>query len=329
MPSVDPVTGGQPLRPGDAAPEPPAPTAPLGEWVAWAEATLQSADVPSPRADAEWLAAHVAGQGRGEVRAAIVTGRPWPTEPAALAARYAALVSDRAARVPLQHLTGTAAFRGLELAVGPGVFIPRPETELLAGWAVEAVAEWARTHPGVPPRAADLCTGSGAIAAALAAEVPAAAGLRVTAIELDPQAHAWAERNLAAYRNVDLRLGDATRPPADLAGRCGVIVSNPPYVPAAARPRDPEVARHDPPLALYGGDDGLDVMRGVIAAAGVLAAPGAVLLVEHGEAQGAAVRGMVKRAGLWQAAETLPDLTGRDRVTRAHLRGANLWEGSE
>ena len=180
------------------------------------------------------------------------------------------LVARRATRIPLQHLTGRAYFRHLTLEVGPGVFVPRPETEVV----VEAVLDEVRglTARGVRrPVVVDLCTGSGAIAASVAVETPAP---RSPPSSCRPRRSPGRERNLAALE-VDLRLGDAAAAFADLDGAVDVVVSNPPYVPPGAVIRDPEVLEHDPPLALWGGgDDGLDVMRGVVARAAGLLRPG-------------------------------------------------------
>ena len=159
-------------------------------------------------------------------------------------AAYDALLARRAAREPLQHLTGTAYFRHVELLVGPGVFVPRPETELLAGWAIDALADVEQ------PVVVDLGTGSGAIAKAMADEVP---GARVHAVELDDAAHGWAERNLAGT-GVDLRHGDMADAFDDLAGTVDVVICNPPYIPLDAwESVEPEVRDHDPQLALWSG----------------------------------------------------------------------------
>jgi release factor glutamine methyltransferase len=275
---------------------------------------LAAAGVPSPAADADELAAHVLGRPRAEVAAAALRGvRIDPDN----ARTLEDLLDARAARVPLQHLTGRAPFRTVELAVGPGVFVPRPETEVVAGLAVDEAAAAARA--GASPLVVDLCTGSGAIAVAVAVEVPAA---RVVAVELDPLAHAWARRNVDALApDVDLREGNAvgadTRVLADLAGQVDVVVVNPPYVPDGARPVDPEVAEHDPHVALYGGGaDGLDVPRGVVAAAAGLLCGGGLLVMEHGDAQGASTRRLVERPG-WHDLRTAEDLTGRPRALLA------------
>jgi release factor glutamine methyltransferase len=284
----------------------------LAELLRDARSRLAAAGVPTPDADVELLAAHAFGLTRGELGSAVLRGAPG-AGPAVTA--FEELVAERARRVPLQHLTGTAPFRTVELAVGPGVFVPRPETEVVAGVAIEEALRL--RHPLV----VDLCTGSGAIAVAVAVEVPAA---RVVAVELDPLASAWARRNVdAAGRSphgsvVDLRQGDAvgadTGVLADLAGAVDVVVANPPYIPHGARPVDPEVADHDPELALYGGGaDGLAVPRGVVASARGLLRAGGMLVMEHGDAQGSRVRRLVEGPD-WHDVRTAEDLTGRPRA---------------
>jgi release factor glutamine methyltransferase len=291
----------------------PALDAVLGE----AAERLARAGVAAARSDATRLAGHVLGLAPGEVAAAAVTGRRLDPGDAD---RLDRLVAQRADRVPLQHLTGRAAFRTLELAVGPGVFVPRPETEVVAGLAIEA----ARAVPG-RPLVVDLCAGSAAIALSVAVEVPAA---RVVALELEPHALAWAEVNVQrlAPERVELRAGDVAGADggvlADLAGRVDVVVSNPPYIPPGARPVDPEVADHDPDAALYGGGpDGLAVPRAVVAVAVALLRPGGVLVMEHGDAQAAAGRRLASAAA-WAQVRTVADLTGRDRALVALRRPA-------
>ncbi|PPK98668.1 release factor glutamine methyltransferase [Kineococcus xinjiangensis] len=271
---------------------------------------LDAAGVGSARADAELLLAHAAGVEPARLRVLAVLGEPVPGD---VAERFERLLEQRAARVPLQHLTGRAPFRGVELAVGPGVFVPRPETEVVAGLAV---AEALRC--GEAPVVVDLCAGSGAIAIAVAMEVP---GARVHAVELDPMAHAWAERNVAALApGVDLRLGDAHRALPELDGAVDVVVSNPPYVPPGAVPVDPEVRDHDPELALYGGgEDGLEVPRRVIAAAARLLRPGGYLVWEHAEVQAEAAAAALAGPH-WAEVSGHADLTGRSRATSARRR---------
>jgi release factor glutamine methyltransferase len=279
------------------------PEEPLRAALAEVTARLAAAGCPSPRADALALAAHVLRLRTGEVAAAELRGSPLPAEAAEALDR---LVDERARRVPLQHLTGTAGFRGLELAVGPGVFVPRPETELVAGAAVDATRA-----AGAAPLVVDLCTGSGAIAAAVAHEVP---GAVVHAVEVDPQAHAWAARNLAGS-GVVLHLADATDPgaePRGLDGLVDVVVSNPPYVPDDMEPVDPEVADHDPAVALYGGPNGLGVPRRVAARAAHLLRPGGTLVMEHAHGQQARLLRALAGAG-WAGGTGHADLAGRER----------------
>lgn len=267
---------------------------------------LAAAGVPDPLVDAELLAGHVRGLRRGEVQAAIMRGDALGAQDAEA---FQALIDRRAAREPLQHLTGTAPFRHLELAVGPGVFVPRPETEIVAQFAIDALLADAAPAPvGI-----DLCTGSGAIALAMATEVPHA---RIFAVELSPDAHGWAARNTAGAENLALVLGDLTDTLEDLDGDASVVISNPPYVPDDAIPRDLEVRLHDPSMALYGGADGLDIVRLLSTRAMRLLRPGGLLVIEHGELQGTAVRALLDRDG-WRAPTTHPDLTHRDRATTA------------
>jgi len=282
---------------------------------------LAGAGVASARADAEQLAAHVLAVPRGELLAAAVRGdRVDPAQ----AEQFEQLLVRRVAREPLQHLTGVADFRRIELGVGPGVFVPRPETEVLAGLAVDEASLVAGQGRADRPLVVDLCTGSGAVALAIADEV---ARVRVVAVELDPAALAWAARNvhrLPAGRQVELRRGDAahadTGVAADLTGQVDVLVANPPYIPAGARPVDPEVAQYDPPLALFGGgQDGLDLPRAVVAAAAGLLRPGGLLLMEHADVQGAATRALAGEE-LWADVHTVADLSGRDRVLSARRR---------
>ncbi len=223
---------------------------------------------------------------------------------------YDALVARRAAREPLQHLTGTAAFRHVELAVGPGVFVPRPETELLAGWAIEHLAGLDR------PVVVDLCTGSGAIARAIADEVPAAT---VHAVELDEGALAWAERNLAGT-GVDLRHGDLATAFDDLVGTVDVVVCNPPYIPLEAWESVAAEARdHDPHLALFSGQDGLDAIRVLERRAAELLRPGGVVGAEHADVQGESAPGVFAATGRWSDVADHRDLAGRARYVTARL----------
>ncbi|MES1212671.1 MAG: peptide chain release factor N(5)-glutamine methyltransferase, partial [Leifsonia sp.] len=259
------------------------------------------------------LLGHVLGLSRGQVQAKAVVDAAIDPEQ-----RLAVLeaVERRAAREPLQHITGRAPFRGLELAVGPGVFVPRPETESVAQAAIDALL----AVPSPAPRAIDLGTGSGAIAISIATEVPHS---EVVAVENAPRAFVWARQNVrqAAAPNLRLIFADLAELPAELDGApldgtFDVVVSNPPYIPLGAVPRDPEVRLHDPEAALYGGADGLDVVRGISIRAAALLRPGGTLVLEHGEQQGAAVRELLGADG-WRAPATFRDLLGRDRTTTA------------
>ena len=279
------------------------PPAPRRRLVDAAAARLAAAGVESPDADARLLLAHVLGVELS--RLPLVDDVPPP-----LAEQYDVLVARRAAREPLQHLTGVAWFRHVELAVGPGVFVPRPETELLAGWAVERASELAA------PVLVDLGTGSGAIARAIVDEAPHA---RVHAVELDPAAHAWALRNLAGT-GVDLRQGDLGSAFDDLARTVDVVVSNPPYIPHEAwESVAAEVRDHDPDLALYATGDGLDTIRVVEQRAALLLRPGGVVGVEHADAQGTSAPAVFTATARWEQVRDHPDLAGRARFLTARL----------
>ncbi|MGW9631683.1 peptide chain release factor N(5)-glutamine methyltransferase [Agromyces sp. NPDC055520] len=280
----------------------------LRDLRAQAVAALASAGLPDSEVDAELLLGHVLGLSRGELQARMVVGGEMSE---ADAAALDALVGRRARREPLQHITGRAAFRNLDLQVGPGVFVPRPETEQVAQLAIDALASSAEPEPiGV-----DLGTGSGAIALALATEVPHA---RVWAVEKSPEAFVWAKRNVAeaAAPNLELVFGDLADALPELDGLVAVVVSNPPYVPLREMPRDPEVRLHDPELALYGGADGLDVVRVLSRRALALLRPGGVLVIEHGEQQSASIAEVLAADG-WRAIAHHRDLTTRERATTA------------
>lgn len=273
---------------------------------------LRAAGVPSPRVDAELLAAHVLGVPRGRLAAMALAGSQIP---AGDAERFTDLVTERAGRVPLQHLTGLAPFRHLELRVGPGVFIPRPETEQVAQLALDQLARMAAERPASwRPRVVDLGTGSGALAASIAAEHPTA---EVHAVELSVQAAAWAELNLAPL-GVTLHQRDLREVPEEWESSFDVVVSNPPYIPAGMVPREEEVRVHDPELALYGGgDDGLAMPHAVIETAKRLLMPGGWFILEHAEVQALALAEHCRRDSSLSQVSTHQDLTGRDRATSA------------
>jgi len=277
----------------------------LRALLAEASERLAAAGVPSPANDAEVLLSAVLDVHRGS----LLLG----TEVSAdQRAEFAALVERRAQRIPLQHLVGSTGFRYVDIAVGPGVFTPRPETELLAGWAVAEAAGITDRAPVV----VDLCTGSGAIARSLAHEVPVA---QVHAVELDPDAVAWAERNLAGT-GVDLRSGDMADAFPELDGTVDVVVCNPPYIPLTEfEGVDEETRTHDPALALFSGEDGLEAIRVLEQVAARLLRPGGVVGAEHADLQGESAPAVFAGSGRWADVRDHRDLAGRPRYLTARL----------
>lgn len=270
-------------------------------------ATIRLADagVPAPRHDAEALACHVLGVPRTQLARATDLS-------ADAAAAYDSLLARRADREPLQHLTGWAPFRYLSLSVGPGVFLPRPETEVVLDWCLDQLP--------VGATAADLCAGSGAIALSLATEAP---GTTVYAVERDPAAYGWLQRNAVgtAVRCLQADIADLLGAAPHLGGSLDLVVSNPPYIPDGARPLEPEVARYDPAVALWGGLDGLDMVRAVEQVARRLLRGGGRLAIEHADTQGGAVPHLLAAAGGWTGITDHRDLAGRDRFATA------VWAG--
>lgn len=288
-------------------------------WLRDAAARLDAAGVDSPVVDAEMLAAHAARLPRSSL---MLLSAPPPG--------YATLLERRVAREPLQHITGTAAFRHLELVVGAGVLVPRPETEVVAGEAIAAAASVVAA--GRRPIVVDLGTGSAAIALSVAAEVP---GAEVVAVELYDEAYRWAATNIDRWRRandrhpsaVTLYLGDLTtvaedgEPLSARRGQVDVVVSNPPYLDEP--PAQPE-ARHDPMSALQAGADGsLHMLRATLRTAAALLRPGGKVVMEHGEWQAEAVRAAAATADLVDG-RTGTDLTGRPRFLAARRRGAEV-----
>jgi release factor glutamine methyltransferase len=276
---------------------------------------LAAQGVESARADAEVLAAHVLGVPRGRV--ALSSGfTPDQVD------RYDRLVARRGRREPLQHLLGSAAFRRIELAVGPGVFVPRPETELLAGWGVDR-ARAAGSDRGRRPVVIDLCAGSGAIALSVAHEVPSA---RVMAVERAESALDWLRRNattraVAGDSPIEVVAADVTAADllSELAGQVDVLLCNPPYVPERmAVP--PEVADHDPAEAVFAGADGLAVIRPVVRRAGDLLRPGGVLGIEHDDSHADSVPALLRQDGRYAGIVDHRDLAGRPRFATARRR---------
>jgi release factor glutamine methyltransferase len=270
--------------------------------LAEATARLRDAGVDGAAADARTLLAHCCGTEPRELALREVSE--------AQSAEFDRLVSRRAQRVPLQHLTGRAHFRYLELAVGPGVFVPRPETEVMTGWAVDRLREL--VHAGRQPLAVDLGTGSGAIAKALATEVPPAT---VHAVEVSEDALPWARRNLADT-TVTLHPDDLAHALPELAGGVDLVIANPPYIPLEAFASvAPEARDHDPTVALFSGVDGLNAIRRVVATATRLLRPGGLLAVEHAEVQADSVPELLVRTDAFDQVRDHLDLTGRPRFT--------------
>jgi release factor glutamine methyltransferase len=275
-----------------------------------AAAKLTAAGVGSARADAELLAAHVLGIPRGQLwLAGDFTGEQ--------DRRFRDLVNERAARVPLQHLTGTAHFRHFQLAVGPGVFVPRPETEVLVEWGLR----WLRDRSSSStPLVVDLCAGAGAIAASVATEAPQP---RVFAVEWDPAALRWLRPNVSGLA-VTVVEGDATDPAtlSELDGRIDLVLCNPPYVPeigAAGLPA--EVSEHDPHGAVFAGTDGLQVIRALIPRAAALLCAGGAMGIEHDDTHAYVVPTLVAADGRLTNVELHHDLARRPRFTTATRAG--------
>ena len=279
----------------------------LSAAIELASKKFELAGIESFQADAEILLGFVLDLSRGELQVKAITGDSLNE---AEETKFLELVEKRAERFPLQHLTGVAYFRQLELKVGPGVFVPRFETETVTQLAVDAL----KAVPSENPIAVDLATGSGAIAISLAVEVPNA---QVFAVELSEDALVYTRQNFAKYvPKATLVQGDLADAFPELNGQVDVLVSNPPYIPDAMIPIYPEVHLHDPSMALYGGADGLDLVRKVEASAKRLLRKGGALVIEHADMQGDAIRELILNLG-WRQCSTHKDLSGRDRATTA------------
>jgi release factor glutamine methyltransferase len=284
---------------------------PLRLAILEAERILTDAGVASPRVDAELLAAHVLGVERGKLPMVPLVDPP-------VVDAIGRLVAARARRVPLQHLIGWVAVGNITLVVGPGVFVPRPETELLLAWGLDAIA-------GKPaPLVVDLCTGSGALALAVANTRPDAV---VHGVDVDPTALAWARRNTeyrASAGDTPMRLhaGDVADPAllTELDGTVDLVLCNPPYVPTGTEV-PPEVGEHDPDHAVFAGPDGLDVIRHVITCAARLLRPGGALAIEHDDTQGESVPALLAARRVLTAVEDHHDLAGRPRFATARRAG--------
>jgi len=297
-------------RPVPGAEEPAPRRSPLRLEITAATERLAAAGVDSARVDAELLAAHVLGTERARLPMIPLVDQD-------LVARFHGLVDRRATREPLQHITGRAHLGPIEVAVGPGVFVPRPETELLHAWALA----YLQTLPaGRAPVVVDLCTGSGALALAIAHSRPDA---RVYAVESSPEALAWARRNAeertaAGDTPITLVHGDVTEADLldELDAEVDVVVANPPYVPTSAEV-SAEVAEHDPPAAVFAGQDGLAVIRPMVFTIARLLRIGGAVGVEHDDTNGGAVADLFRARRVFGEVAEHPDLAGRPRFVVA------------
>lgn len=287
---------------------------PLRDVLTTATHALAAAGVTRPADDARALAAHVLNLASPDELGEVTEFADHHRDV------LDALVARRATREPLSHLTGRVRFRDIELEVGTGVFVPQPETASVVGWAIDTVRAAGRSAPLI----ADLCTGAGTIALALAHELPHAT---VHAVERDPVAIGWARRNAARQAAaggapVILHLDTVTDCLPDLDGQLDLVAANPPYVATdEVHVPDPEVIDHDPPIALWAGPDGLDIVRAVEIAARRLLRPGGAVVIEHSDRQGRTAPAVLTAAGGWAQVTDHVDDEGRDRFVTAR------WEG--
>lgn len=278
----------------------------ISELLETATQELTDAGVISPSVDAELLGCFVLGLERSELTVLALSEQMFPSDKIA---EFKNAVSRRVKREPLQHITGLAPFRHIELIVGPGVFIPRPETEQLVEVAIKTLSGVAK------PLVVDLCSGSGAIAICLTLEIE---GAKVHSVELSEQAFSFLSRNYQKYGlNLELAKNEDLATAFDeLRGQVDLVISNPPYIPDTAVPIDVEVQLHEPALALYGGTDGLDVIRRISSRAMYLLKPAGSLLVEHSDSQARAISELLLGEG-WLEVVSSQDLTGKDRMILA------------
>lgn len=290
----------------------------MGAVLEAAAARLARAGIDAARHDAKLLLAESAGRSLSDVDKAVLMDDAFSQFAPSPEARgaFESMLGRREAREPLQHIVGHAPFRYLELEVGPGVFVPRPETELV----VQEAIDWITAHGLYSPRVVDLCAGSGAIGLAIATEVP---GAQVWAVELDTQAAQWTRRNMHKVgerfpdlvANYRLEVADATCPVtlATLDGTADVVISNPPYIPLTNVPQQPEVRDFDPDTALYGGSaDGMMIPERIIVRAAALVRKGGLFVMEHDITQGDRTVAFARANGFTEA-RTHTDLTGRPR----------------
>jgi len=267
---------------------------------------LTSAGVLSPSVDAELLGCLVLGIERAELTMRSIREEVFPEEKFL---QFEAAVARRVKREPLQHITGLAPFRYIELHVGPGVFTPRPETEQLVERAIGHVRNVQK------PVVVDLCSGSGAIAIALATELKDPS---VYAVELSEPAFKFLTRNFEKYGldTKNAKNEDLANAFDELEGQVDLVISNPPYIPDSAVPVGIEVQLHEPSLALYGGEDGLDVIRRISERARYLLKPSGLMLMEHSDSQAQAIIQLLLSKG-WLEVTSSQDLAGKDRIISA------------
>ncbi len=290
----------------------------MGAVLEAAAARLARAGIDTARHDAKLLLAESAGRSLSDVDKAVLMDDAFSQFAPSPEARgaFESMLGRRESREPLQHIVGHAPFRYLDLDVGPGVFVPRPETELV----VQEAIDWITAHGLYSPRVVDLCAGSGAIGLAIATEVP---GAQVWAVELDTQAAQWTRRNMHKVgerfpdlvANYRLEVADATCPVtlATLDGTADVVISNPPYIPLTNVPQQPEVRDFDPDTALYGGSaDGMMIPERIIVRAAALVRKGGLFVMEHDITQGDRTVAFARANGFTEA-RTHTDLTGRSR----------------
>lgn len=278
----------------------------ISEALETATDKLTAAGVLSPSVDAELLGCFVLNVSRSDLTMLSLRDELFTKDQFV---EFETVVLRRVKREPLQHITGIAPFRHLELHVGRGVFIPRPETEQLVGLALE------RLRIIDKPLVVDLCSGSGAIAIALTTEL---SGSRVLSVEVSVEAFEFLSANYQKYglNSKNAKNEDLASAFEELQGQVDLVISNPPYIPNSAVPIDLEVQLHEPSLALYGGEDGLDVIRRISTRALFLLKSSGLLLLEHSDSQAQAVSQLLLSQG-WQEVVSSQDLAGKDRITSA------------
>ena len=278
----------------------------VSEVLSEASSKLKVAGVTSATVDAELLACFCLAISRSELQLLVATKSEFPVQHLV---QFQEILARRVSREPLQHITGTAPFRHLELKVGPGVFTPRPETEQVVGYAMEKIQKFPN------PLIVDLCSGSGAIAISLATEISPS---KVFAVELSKDAFGYLLQNAASHGlpEENLRNEDLQTSLKELDGLVDLVISNPPYIPNDAIPVDLEVQLHEPSMSLYGGVDGLDVIRQISIRAKNLLKSGGLLVLEHADSQSSAIAKLLLAEG-WLEIEARADLADKERMISA------------